>query len=518
MPTQPEAPPIVADDQSLKSHVVRIQDLSLKTSPSSEHLAQEHETPNAKDVTQASVPLCAGERHSEEHKSPSAAVPMVPAPAASSSQPQKASSPLKRKNKRASLSPTSKMKKTTSLSDIVVIEGELVVAEELEQTPQRTAVSRTLGSIYCVLVVRNNSSLHLETVSEHRHHLIDLEISHMDFVYGNALASSDSTLKFQLAYRFQKPSGTPSSYSFTASTKAQYERWTNSIQDFLQLSQQGGGRTSPTTTVSATSSSASAASRASARAESARRMRSIASLCDQPPPPPPPQSNVGTSFLYPRPPKTKHLILVRHGHYINAHARYVSDSDQVLSQMGRQQAEFTGKYLEQLYSRSPTRHDMTIYHSDMTRAVETATSISKDFGNCTLTSTRLLREGWPGRPYSSHQAASSQHEATNPEMDRIDAERMELAFQTIFTPKSADEEDDDEAYSYQVIVCHANLIRFFLCRAMGIDPVGRWGHFEINHCGVTRIDVCENRPLKIISVNETGHLPHSLITSSEDHL
>lgn len=56
------------------------------------------------------------------------------------------SSPLKRKNKRASLSPTAKKK--TSLSDVVIAEGELVVAEERAQ-PDRDIVLRTLGSVSC---------------------------------------------------------------------------------------------------------------------------------------------------------------------------------------------------------------------------------------------------------------------------------------------------------------------------------------------------------------------------------
>lgn len=54
------------------------------------------------------------------------------------------SSPLKRKNKRASLSPTAKKK--TSLSDVVIAEGELVVAEERAQR-DRDTVLRTLGSV-----------------------------------------------------------------------------------------------------------------------------------------------------------------------------------------------------------------------------------------------------------------------------------------------------------------------------------------------------------------------------------
>lgn len=394
--------------------------------------------------------------------------------------------------------------------------------------------------IYCVLVVKNNASLHLETVSEHRHHLIDLEVAKMDLFHQEALKEER---KFKLQFRYFEQ-GRPSAYTFEASTNEVYCKWLGSIAGFHDSILNSSNHSNSSNSNSTTSGqqqrltqAQTATQRAAAESSSLRRMRSIASLCDQPPPvlslTPSAgslggSSGVSSSFLYATPPKTKHLILVRHGHYINAHARGVSDSDQVLSQMGRQQAEFTGAYLEQLYVKSPTRHDLTIFHSDMTRAVETAHTISKSFGHCTLSPTRLLREGWPGKPYSSHQATPQHVPAAvmsteSSDLDRIDAERMEQAFQTLFSLQSPSEDDDgcggnEEEFSYQVVVCHANLIRFFLCRAMGIDPTGRWGHFEINHCGVTRVDVCEHRPLKIISVNETGHLPHSLITSSEDHL
>ncbi|GMF42460.1 unnamed protein product [Phytophthora fragariaefolia] len=229
-------------------------------------------------------------------------------------------------------------------------------------------------------------------------------------------------------------------------------------------------------------------------------------------------------FVYSTPP-IKHFILVRHGHYINAHVPQVSDSKQVLSQMGRQQAELTGKCLGLAHNRIPTRHDVTIYHSDMTRAVETAAIISKNFGEVSMNASPMLREGWPGTPYSTDfpvggaAAAARNNSAFDAmqERSRVDLERMGKAFNWFFTDSGKAQEESDEE-SYCVLVCHANLIRFFLCRALGVDPANTWGHFEINHCGVTRIDVCANRPLKVIAVNETGHLPQSLITSSEDHL
>lgn len=234
------------------------------------------------------------------------------------------------------------------------------------------------------------------------------------------------------------------------------------------------------------------------------------------------------SFVLSAPPRIKHFVLVRHGHYVNAHTPHVPDAEQVLSQMGRQQAALTGKHLEALSNRAQSRNDLAVYHSDMARAVETAAIISADLGSCSVHSTPLLREGWPGQPYSTPRFAPVSVGATNARgassrvqaLNRIDTGRMDRAFEMLLSPEATpgneDEEDGEE--SYRVIVCHANIIRFFLCRALGIDPVGTWGHFEINHCSVTRIDMYENRPLKVVAVNETGHLPPTLITSSEDHL
>ena len=113
-----------------------------------------------------------------------------------------------------------------------------------------------------------------------------------------------------------------------------------------------------------------------------------------------PQLPLG-KFMYQTPPRTKHFVLERHGHYVNAYVSRASDTQQVLSQMGRQQAELTGKHLRAAHNRVPTRHDVSIYHSDMTRAVETAGIIASDFGEVALSPSSLLREGWPGKPYSS---------------------------------------------------------------------------------------------------------------------
>ncbi|ETL81507.1 hypothetical protein L917_18178 [Phytophthora nicotianae] len=422
----------------------------------------------------------------------------------------------KRGNKRALLTTVPSGRRD---GEVVEVEGLLVVAEQVG-TGQDSPVFRTLGSIYCVLV-RKSSGLSLETVSKDSHHTVVLDVDAMDLVH----EPFKKDRKFQLQYRLNGSGNglRAPSYVFMASTKEEYVEWVNGILRF----QAAGSREHESTASTGDKMTGSLASNCvrmqqgtpEPRGQSGDQQNEQRNQKLEPQV----QSSLG-EFVYATPPSTKHIILVRHGHYINAHVPQVSDSEQVLSQMGRQQAEQTGKCLAMAHNRVPTRHDVTVYHSDMTRAVETAAIIANNFGEVLLNPSPLLREGWPGLPYSSNPAYggaagardNSAYDAIQ-ERSRMDVERMQKAFNRFFL-SSGEAQDESDEESYCVLVCHANLIRFFLCRALGIDPANTWGHFEINHCGITRIDVCANRPIKVTAVNETGHLPQSLITSSEDHL
>ncbi|KAF4323617.1 hypothetical protein BBO99_00002215 [Phytophthora kernoviae] len=395
-------------------------------------------------------------RGSPKRKLQSVPIPTELTPLSGDIQPDR-----KRSNKRALLS--SALDDRRRDGESVEVEGLLVVAEQVDRRQAKTQgppVFRTLGSIHCVLV-NKHCGLFLETVSNDSHHTIVLDVGAMDLVH----EPFRQDRKFQLIYR---PGGLESSGgSLRAASVSKLllravvmedkNTWQGVQERVLMLNWQVLFK----------------------------------------------RSNVEKGQVY----------------------QVVSDSEQVLSQMGRQQAGFTGKYLGMILSRIPTRHDASIYHSDMTRAVETAAIISNDVGEVTLNANRLLREGWPGTPYSTDfpvggEAAARKNSsfgAAMQERGRLDTERMETAFSSFFSASAEVQEEEGEE-SYCVLVCHANLIRFFLCRALGVDPESTWGHFEINHCGVTRIDVCANRPIKIVAVNETGHLPQSLITSSEDHL
>ncbi|KAG7400144.1 Serine/threonine-protein phosphatase pgam5, mitochondrial [Phytophthora boehmeriae] len=432
----------------------------------------------------------------------------------------------KRSNKRALLS--SALDDRRRDGESLKAEGLLVVAEQVDRKTQGPPVFRTLGSIHCVLVNKQDG-LFLETVSNDSHHTIVLDVGAMDLVH----EPFRHDRKFQLIYRPGNLSSSggrlrAASYVFMASSTEEYNLWVNGIrkhqnwQVSAACTDDGDGERVAGDSGMGVNGELAGSFRSQQSEEGTSTPRDELSqqgqesLQQE-------QPSIGEFVYYT--PRIKHFILIRHGHYINAHVPQVSDSEQVLSQMGRQQAGFTGKYLGMLLSRIPTRHGVSIYHSDMTRAVETAAIIGNDVGEVTLNANRLLREGWPGTPYSTGfpvggDAAARKNSsfgAAMQERARLDTERMDSAFTTFFSSFAEVEEEEDEE-SYCVLVCHANLIRFFLCRALGVDAASTWGHFEINHCGVTRIDMCANRPIKVVAVNETGHLPQSLITSSEDHL
>ncbi|CEG44124.1 Predicted phosphoglycerate mutase [Plasmopara halstedii] len=383
----------------------------------------------------------------------------------------------------------------------VVMEGMLLVVEQ-KRLGQETSVSITLGAMYCLLT-RKLGGLLLEILSKDNNQTIELNIDAMDLVLQPCL----NDCKFQLRYH-PSVSGKDvkvMSYTFMAPTKGEYVKWVNRIHRFQASSSNNRNNLVDTSNNSTLFDSKRIHRLAQGQQTQLKEQDMHQHI----------HSSLG-EFMLAMPPKTKHMILVRHGHYINAYKPHVSDSEQVLSQLGRRQAEFTGKCLRMAHNRIPKRHNMIVlYHSDLTRAVEAGAIIASHLSDVMVYSSSMLREGWPGKPYFSLTPTSSS--TIDDERNKLDTARMQEAFDTFFlSPVEAQDEDDDE--SYCILVCHANLIRFFLCRALGIEATNTWGHFEINHCSITRIDISAHRPIKVISVNETGHLPQSLLTSSEDHL
>eukprot|EP00731_Ephydatia_muelleri_P017994 Em0011g34a len=164
---------------------------------------------------------------------------------------------------------------------------------------------------------------------------------------------------------------------------------------------------------------------------------------------------------------TRHILLIRHGNYERNAA-----GEKVLTTAGRWQATLTGQRLRDL------NHPYSvIYHSTMPRAAETADLIHGTLPEIPLVSCDLLREGAPAIP-----DPPVSHWTPKPHEFFSDGARIEAAFRKYFYRSPPEQKHD----SFEIIVCHANVIRYFVCRALQLPPEA-WLRFSIGHCSVTAV-------------------------------
>ncbi|OII74612.1 phosphoglycerate mutase [Cryptosporidium ubiquitum] len=187
-------------------------------------------------------------------------------------------------------------------------------------------------------------------------------------------------------------------------------------------------------------------------------------------------------------------ILVRHGQYI---IPAIKDEEKVLTDIGREQANETGKYLSQQYRNKVN----AIYHSNLTRARETAIIISKYFPGVKLVEDSNLAEGVPIAPSPS----VSGFKPTTEEIVS-DKERIDNAFNTYFSKKgkSFDEKVD-------IIVCHGNVIRYMFCKGLQY-PTSGWLRLNHLNCGVTRMSISTDSLVICSGLGDGGHLSPNIHT------
>ncbi|XP_051489631.1 serine/threonine-protein phosphatase PGAM5, mitochondrial isoform X2 [Apus apus] len=190
---------------------------------------------------------------------------------------------------------------------------------------------------------------------------------------------------------------------------------------------------------------------------------------------------------------TRHIFLIRHSQY-NLHG--LSDKDRTLTPLGREQAELTGQRLASL----GLKFDQIIY-SSMTRATETTEIISKHLPGVKKISTDLLREGAPIEP--DPPVSHWKPEAVYYE----DGARIEAAFRNFIHRADAKQEED----SYEIFVCHANVIRYIVCRALQFPPEG-WLRMSLNNGSITHLVIRPNGRVALRMLGDTGFMPPEKIT------
>lgn len=189
---------------------------------------------------------------------------------------------------------------------------------------------------------------------------------------------------------------------------------------------------------------------------------------------------------------TRHLFLIRHGQYeIKANEPDL----RVLTKLGQEQAELTGLRLNELSSKI---NFSKLHKSTMIRAVQTGDLIEKQLKNdIPVLIDPLLCEGAPipPEPPVGH---------WKPELYQFyeDGSRIEAAYRKYFHRAPPEQLED----SYEIIVCHANVIRYFFCRALQFPPEA-WLRFDLAHGSITHIHVRPDGRVGCRTLGESGFMP-----------
>lgn len=223
---------------------------------------------------------------------------------------------------------------------------------------------------------------------------------------------------------------------------------------------------------------------------------------------------------------TRHIILIRHGQYDETQKE---DSKRVLTELGRKQAELTGKRLRQMIDANGKFGPCNVKVlrvSNMTRAKETADIIASYLPGVEVAEPDAdLNEGRPCHTIPGGRASETTIQRTDEQHARIEA-----AFQRYFhrapPPLEEDDDDDDDdseeqdndeavrsKHEFEIVVCHANVIRYFLCRALQLPPEA-WLRLCTFNCSLTYLTIRPTGTVSCRMLGDIGHIPYEMNTFS----
>ncbi len=199
-------------------------------------------------------------------------------------------------------------------------------------------------------------------------------------------------------------------------------------------------------------------------------------------------------------PASRTLYLIRHGFY-DYHDKSDPEVGKALLPLGIAQARLVGNRL-----RSLPVHFSIIYSSTFTRARETALVIHQELDSLEVIESKLLSECTP----------PTWREDVVADYDRAELmacqEQLEVAFAKFFLPSLGEAR-------HEVLVCHGNVIRYFVTRVLDVDPLS-WLGMSIGNCSLTVVRVNSDGTMKLLLFGDVGHIPPNLQTGldSEDRI
>lgn len=190
---------------------------------------------------------------------------------------------------------------------------------------------------------------------------------------------------------------------------------------------------------------------------------------------------------------TRTIYLIRHGHYDEADERdeYIGKE---LTPLGISQARLVAARLKAMFV-----NFTSLISSTMTRAKQTALVINQEFPELELKQNSLISECTPPTWREDVMAKTDSAEFSEC------VENIEKAFQEYFIP-SPDENDRND-----IIVCHGNVIRYFVTKVLKVDPLS-WLQMSITNCSLTIVRITPDGSMRLDAFSDYGHIPENLRT------
>ena len=187
------------------------------------------------------------------------------------------------------------------------------------------------------------------------------------------------------------------------------------------------------------------------------------------------------------------IYLIRHGEYAPQDDD-IADTLNNLTPLGIAQARLVSNRLK-----SMKINFNSLISSTMSRALQTAMVINGDFPEFELQKEDLIRECTP--PTWRKDVMSGVDTSHREEC----VKNLERAFQKYFIPSSDNKDRND------IIVCHGNVIRYFVTKVLRVDTMA-WLQMSITNCSLTIVRIFPDGKMKLDAFSDYGHIPENMRT------
>jgi len=193
-------------------------------------------------------------------------------------------------------------------------------------------------------------------------------------------------------------------------------------------------------------------------------------------------------------PGSRTILLVRHGEY-DADPAADPKLGPHLSALGVAQAHLVGARLAAIPGGIDGRHV-----SPLQRARDTAATIGAALPRGDFDVIDDLAECMPPT------RRSTVMEGEKPEDLAACQAQLDRVFAAWFKPSPGGDRTD-------LFVCHGNVIRYLVTRALGVDSKA-WLEMSIGHASLTKIRIKPDGSMQVISVGDVGHLPPNMLSGT----